>query len=267
MKKNVNGIVRFLFICHLIAVLTAPALSQEEDEDGIWNVTTGVKYLSKFTNNGVDLSQDQPALSLNAGIAHAWGLSLGVNPVIVLGSDGGYQQSSIALAYEMSFATIVTLGFEFAHYSFKKDTVNALADLKNSFSVDFDLDLDPTSVSLSYARYLGGGGASFFSAGISRLINFGDLVVLPLAQATFISQSVSPLFLKSNKGKTKVQLGTTDATVSGLSSLSLLVVFSYPVVEGLSVSFTPDFTYTPTELSARSSQLIWSTGFTYSIEF
>ncbi len=265
--KNVTGIVRFLFICLLVPMLTFPALSQEEDEGGIWSVTTGAKYLSKFTSNGVDLSQDQPALSVNAGIAHASGLSLAVNPVIVLGSNGGYQQSSFALAYEKSLTTFVALGLEFAHHSFKSDTANALAGLANSFSVNCDFDLDPTSVSLSYSRYLGGGGANFFSAGISTFITFGDLVVIPLAQATFVSQTVSPLFLKSNKGKSKALLGTADVSVTGLSSLSLLMVFSYPVMEGLSASFTPAFTYTPSELAARSSQLVWSAGLSYSMEF
>ena len=265
--KNMPGIVRFLLICLLFPVLVDPAFSQEEDEGGIWSVTTGVKYLSKFTSNGVDLSQDQPALSLKAGIAHVSGLSLEVNPVIVLGSNGGYQQSSFALAYEKSLTTIVALGFEFAHYSFKSDTANALAGLANSFSANFDFDLDPISISLSYSRYLGGGGANYFSAGISTFQTFGDLVVIPLAQATFVSQSVSALFLKSNKGKSKAQLGTADVSVSGLSSLSLLVVFSYPVLEGLSASFTPAFSYTPTELAARSSQLVWSAGLAYSLEF
>jgi len=91
--------------------------------------------------------------------------------------------------------------------------------------------------------------------------------VIPFAQATFVSQTVSALFLKSSKGKSKAQIGTADVSISGLSSLSLLVVFSYPVVEGLSASFTPAFTYTPTDLAARSSQLVWSAGLTYSMEF
>ncbi|MBF8247500.1 MAG: hypothetical protein HW374_300 [Bacteroidetes bacterium] len=265
--KNVTGSVRFLLISLLIQAITVPVLSQEEDDGGIWSVTSGVKYLSKFTNNGVDLSRDQQALSLSAGIAHASGLSFEVNPVIVLGSNGGYQQSSFALAYEKSFATIVSLGLEFAHYSYKSDTANALAGLANSFSVDLDFDLDPTSISLSYSRYLGGGGASFFSVGISTIRMLGDLAVIPVAQATFANQTVSAIFLTSNKGKSKAQIGTADVSISGLSSLSLLVVFSYPLVEGLSASFTPAFTYTPTELAARSSQFVWSAGLTYSMEF
>ena len=256
-----------LFLAFLILNATAVAQEEDEQEELPWTFDAGAGYTSKFTKHGVDLGQDQAALPFGCGISHRSGFGLTGQAVNILGSDGGIQQSSVALEYDRSLSDLLSVSFELTHHFYQSDTLNALSGLSNSFSTSVDFDFESVSISLFYDLYLGGGGANYFGVSASGYFALGNLVAVPLVQVGFVSQEVQGSFLKSNRGRPKAQIGTVAQTITGMSNTSVLLALSYPLGQGFSVSFTPSFVYSPSELSTRSSQFIWSTGIRYSRDF
>ena len=252
----------------LLALYTAgKGQERDEQEEFPWTVDVGARYVSRFTNHGIDLGQDQAALPFGFGISHRSGFSATGEAVNVLGPAGGIQQSSVALEYDRSLSDLLSVSFEFNHYFYQSDTLNVLSGLSNSFSVNADFDFESVSISVFYDLYLGGGGANYFGMSVSGYFTSGELVAVPLLQVGFVSQQVQGTFLKANRGKPRTQIGTVAQTITGMSNTSVLMILMYPLGEGFSVSLTPSFVYSPSELSTRSSQFIWSAGIKYSLDF
>lgn len=227
--------------------------------------------MNRYTNYGLDLSQDRSALSYDLAIAHESGFSLSTGAVQTLGAGSALQQWSAGLGYEWRLSESFLLSGEYTHYVYADDSVNVLAVLTNGVSFSAELSLEVVDVGFSYDTFLGTNSASYVSLDLSSFHQLGDMSIVPLAQVTFMSQRVESRLLKSNKGGMgKGGPASTSAvtTVTGLSNFSVHLVLIYPIVEHVSLSFHPSYQYSPkTEVTARTSQFIWSAGLRYSFDF
>ncbi len=253
--------VAFLFF---VSVCSA----QEEEA---WSASAGVRYLNRYTSYGIDLSGDRPAISPSLSLSHESGFSAGLEGIMVTGASGGLQRWSLGLGYEFSLSESFTLSGEFNHYQYRTDTAHVLAGLSNAISISADLDLDLVSVSASIDRYLGDLGATYFGFDVSGFVGIGDWTIVPLAQITFVSQTVSISRTKAQSGMTKKSGpgGTVSTTtLTGVSSFSVHGVAIYSIASGFSLVLHPAVVYSPkTEVTARPTQFVWSAGIRYSFSF
>lgn len=259
-----------------ILVTTGTSFAQDEEPANPWNISVGSRYMNRYTNYGLDLSQDRAALGYDLTVAHENGFSLSAGTVQTLGTGSALQQWSVGLGYEWRVSESFLLSGEYTHYAYADDSVNVLAALSNGVSFSAELSLDVVDVGFSYDTFLGTNSASYFSLDLSSFHQFSNITILPFAQITFMSQSVENRFLKTNKtgmGKGGPPSNSTTSTssvttVTGLSNFSVHLVLIYPIVDRLSISFHPSYQYSPkAEVAARTSQFIWSAGLRYSFDF
>jgi hypothetical protein len=265
-----------LMIC-LAGLTQGVTFAQEEEDEGDqpWNVSIGTRYINRFTRFGVDISQDQPALSMEAGLAHASGWSFGAEGVYVLSTDGGYEQSSFHLGYERTLGKSLTLTGVYTYHTTRSDTLSTLAPISSSLAFGASVYIASFTVAASYNAYFGGGNANFFQVGASTSQHVGRWTLDPEMQLSFVSQTVDESLLPKNRGKGKGLLKkagattptTTTTTITGVGSFIVQVTAGYPLGKGLTVALTPAYMYTPTELSERASQFIWSAALRYSADF
>jgi hypothetical protein len=247
--------------------------AQEDEDEGEqpWNVTVATHYLSRFTRLGVDLSQDQPAFTLEGSLAHSSGFNVGADVVSALGSNGGYEQTSYHLGYARSLGAIVRISGVYTYHDYKNDTLSTLASLSNTMTLEASVHWSWVNLSATYNIYFGGGSANFVTIGASTSLHSGSLTLDPELQMSFVSQRVDVSLLPKNRGKGKgqgrQQGSSTTTTITGLSSLSVQVTAGYPLGKGFSLSVTPAYVYSPTDLAARPSQLVWSAAISYSADF
>ncbi len=278
--RCIQLIACWVFLAGLvIALAPAKAHSQEkeepsdEDEDQSWSASAGAKYLSRFTTYGIDLSQNRSAVALEAELGHEIGLSFGAEAYSMLGTDGGYQQSSFHIGYERSVSEAVTLSGVYTYHNYKNDSLNVLAGISSTLTLGGSLKLKGVAIGASYSIFFGGGSADYLETSISTSRQIGKLAIAPALQASFASQTVDQRLLPKNRGKglgRKNQQGAGSAlttTITGLSNLSILVPFSYPLGKGFTASLTPSYVYSPTELAATKSQFVWTAGIGYSVDF
>jgi len=226
---------------------------------------------------GIDLGNEQSAAGFSLGVDHQSGFSAAVGGIHTLGDPAELQNWNVSVGYTWDVTEWMTLSAEYAYYSYVNDSANVLAALTNTIGVGFDLDLGSASLGLSYDTYLGTNSASYISLDASTFLSFGKVAVLPLAQATFMSQTVEDRLLKTSGssagsgrggGTTTTSTLTGVSTITGLSSVSVHVVFLYRIAEGWSLSFHPYYLYSPkAELSTSSSNFIWTAGLRYTIGF
>lgn len=262
-----------LFMTYTVAVAQEKEDAEEDDGDQPWNATAGTKYLSRYTTYGIDLSQNRSAISFQGEISHEIGLSVGAEAFTMLGTDGGYEQSSFHLGYERPVTKSITLSGVFTHHSYKNDSLNVLAGISSTFTFGGTLQLKGVTIGASYSVFFGGGSANYVETSVSTNRQIGQLTLAPMLQACFASQTVDQRLLPKNRGKglgRKNQQGTGAAlttTITGLSSLSLLIPLSYPLGRGFTVTLTPSYVYSPTDLAATTAQFVWYGGLSYSADF
>jgi hypothetical protein len=244
---------------------------EEVEEEQPWNFSLGTRFMNRYTRFGVDLDQDQPALSFEGGINHASGFSFGAEAINGLGTSGGYQQSLFHVGYKQPIGKVVTLSGVFTYHSYKSDTLSVLAGLSSTITLGGTFNINQILVSVSYDLFFGGGSANYFSAGVSTSCQIGSLALEPSINTIFVSQTVDVSLLPKNRGQgkgvVKKQGTTTTTTITGLSNLTISVAFYYSLGKGFTVSFTPMYDYSPTDLAVRTSQFLWSGGMSYSIDF
>ncbi len=276
-----------LFFLPLGLLLLAPvnrSLSQEENEgddaEEPWNLSANASYLSRYTSFGVDLSEDEPAILLEATLAHASGVNCGVEALGRTGGNSGYQQASLHLGYERDLTKVVKLSGIYTYYTYSSDTISVLAGISNSLAFNGTLNFAPVTIAFGYSLFFGNASANFFSGSLSAAWQIGKLSIAPSVQGCVASQSVNIALLPKNRGKGmgngqgqgKKAGGVTDAvstseSITGLSSLSVELGLTYPLGKGFSCSLTPAYQYSPTDLGARSSQFIVTAGLGYSLDF
>jgi hypothetical protein len=266
--------------CRWAAVVCLAGLTQgitfaqdEEDQgDQPWNLSIATRYINRFTRFGVDISQDQPALSMEAGLAHASGWSVGAEGVYVVSTDGGYEQSSFHLGYERTLGKSLTVSGVYTYHTTRSDTLSTLAPISSTLAFGASLHVSSFTVAASYNAYFGGGTANFFQVGASTSQHVGKVTLDPEIQMSIVSQTVDVSLLPKNRGKGKGLLkqagaATTTTTITGVGSFTVHVTVGYPLGKGFSVALTPAYMYTPTELSERTTQFIWSAALRYSADF
>lgn len=259
----------------LLALLAATGISFAQDEELAtpWNISVGSRYMNRYTNYGLDLSNDRSAVGYDLALGHEKGFSVSSGAVQTLGAGGAFQQWHVGLGYEWQVSESFMISGEYTHYAYSDDSVNVLASLSNEVSFSAELSLDVVDVGFSYDTFLGSNSASYFSLDLSSFHQLGGISIVPLAQMTVMSQSVADRFLKGNKtgmgkGGPSSSSTTSVTTVAGLSNFSLHLILIYPIIEHLSISFHPSYQYSPkVEVAARTSQFVWSAGLRYSFDF
>lgn len=257
----------------VFAALTGALFSASAQDDPAWSSSAAISYLNRYNAYGIDLAETGAA-SLSLDLSHASGFSAGAGAVRTMGAGGELQNWSASLGYELTLAELLTLSAEFTHYEHSNDTANVLAALANSFALGADLDFGIFSAGVSYDAYLGSNAANYFGLNVSSFIDAGPVFIVPLIQATMMSQEVEERFLKSKSGSGSGGGGSgggssttiTTSTVSGLSSISVHAVVIVPVVSGFSLSVHPYYLYSPkSEVSTESSRFMWTAGMRYSV--
>ncbi len=260
-------------------VTYAPGFAQgdEDEEEQPWNVSIATRYLSKYSQLGVDLSQDMPALTVEGGITHASGFTFGAASFYVTGSNGGYEQSSFHVGYERAITKFVSFAGTYTYHAYTSDTLNTLAGLKSTVTLGASFHMAPFVVSITYNSFLGDGAANFIGVGASASLSLGSLTLDPELHVSFVSQTLSETLLPKNRGNAKgvgkglaKQQGastTTSTTIAGLSDLTIQLSAAYSLGKGFAISLTPAYVYAPTDLAARTSQFLWAAAITYSMDF
>lgn len=261
----------FAFAALACALQSAPA-----QDDPAWNSSAAISYLNRYNAYGIDLAETGAA-SLSLDLSHASGFSAGAAAIRTMGAGGELQNWSASLGYELTLADLLTLSGEFTHYEHSNDTANVLAAFANSVALGADLDFGIFSAGVSYDAYLGSNAANYFGLNVASFIEAGPLYIVPLIQATMMSQEVEERFLKSGGSGSGSGGGgsgggtsttTTTSTVTGLSSISVHAVVIVPVVSGFSLSVHPYYLYSPkSEVSTESSRFMWTAGMRYSVEW
>jgi len=83
-----------------------------------------------------------------------------------------------------------------------------------------------------------------------------------------MSQTVDESILQKSKGKKKVNQSATSTEISGLANSIITVAAIYPIIQNLSVSFTPSIILSHNEdLSSESSLFVWNAGVRYRFSF
>lgn len=261
-----------------LSVCLATLVSAQDNEDPNWSASIGSKFLNRYTAYGIDLGNDRSAASYSVSLGHVSGFSVGIGAIQVLESPAEIQNWSMDVGYDWAATEWLSLSAGYSHYSYVNDSANVLSQLVNSISVGADVDLGAVSVGFSYDTYLGTNSASYISLDASSYIGVGRLAVVPLAQATIMSQTVESRLLKPQKGSSSSGRGGSSGsqtatssdltTLTGLSGVSLHVVLIYRLLDGLNVSFHPYYLYSPkSELSTSDSDIVWSAGVRYSYDF
>lgn len=258
----------------ILSALLCVSQSAPAQDDPAWSTSAAISYLNRYNAYGIDLAETGAA-SLSLDVSHASGFSAGVAAIRTMGAGGELQNWSASLGYELTLAELLTLSAEFTHYQHSNDTANVLAALANSVAVGAELDFGIFSAGVSYDAYLGSNAANYFGFNVSSFLDVGPVYVVPLIQATMMSQEVEERFLKSGGGSGSgsgsgggSSTTTTTSTVTGLSSISLHAVVIVPIVSGLSLSVHPYYLYSPkSEVSTESSRFMWTAGMRYSVEW
>jgi len=253
MKKSV-----FTFaVVILIIFSSSNTIHAQDSRNTNFRLSFAAKYLSQFTEYGIDLAEESTAYGLSTSLIHTSGLYADgyfTNPT---STAVDAQQISFDVGYEKEFSDLFSLSAEFSQHFFRSDTANILSQFSNALSVNADLSLVLFDIGFSYDQFLGESGASYFSLDISTFHEVGPLYVLPLYQAVFMSQSVDESILLKTKGKKKDSQTTSATTdVSGLANSIITIAAIYPVMNNLSVSFSPTLIIGHNEnLSSESTQL------------
>lgn len=257
------------FLLLITMLLTFANLSNAQTSDQAeFNMSISMKYLSRFVAYGIDLAGDSPAWGGNLSIGHRSGAYADAYYIRPTSTAEDAQQWIFDVGYEKDLSSRLNFYAEFAHYLYATDTVNIFAQYSNSLSLNLGIDLDLIEVGLSYDRFLGTNGASYFGADISTFIETGPVYLLPMIQLVFMSQTVDDRYLPKGKGKKNENISTETTDLTGLANTLLSVVAIYPVGHGLSISLVPTLIMShQSELSVESTRFVWNARLRYSFDF
>ncbi len=250
----------------------------EGDEESSWTVSALGQYANKDNSRGVDMSNDLAMFQYGVRVEHSSGVSLDVGAANLLGSGGGFERWGITLGYTYTATSWMVLTGELSQFKYQDDSLNAIANLTNSFGLGVIFPTKIVNIGLSYNSYFGGGSASYYGLNLDRTFQKQDFTINPSINCSFISQTIDQKRLVSYKknakaagkgsGKGGGTMGvatSTSVTVTGLSGITLAVGLSYDLGSGFTVTARPTYVYSPkAELAANTSALLWSVGLTYS---
>lgn len=259
--------IQYLISLCLLGSLTL--LAQDEETTTRWEVTSGIKYLNKYTNYGLNLSDDLPALSYAAGIAHESGLSSELT--ILQYQHMGIQQLSVGVEYELPLNDWFSLSAGYTYNHHANDSLNILSGLVHELSLSAGISLSTYNLGISYTTFLGNNSGTYFTFDISGYHSWNRLIIVPLIQTTIISQQIENTFIQEGKKKKGMSSSTTitsTTTVTGINSASIHLVLTYPLLSHLDILAHPFLLYTPnSDISTKQYQFLWSFGVRYSTQF
>jgi hypothetical protein len=247
----------------------------DDEQEQAWNVSSGGHFYSRYTQYGVDLSENRSAVSIESEIMHQSGLSAGVEAFAITGTGGGYEHSSIHSGYEYPLASFFKLHGLYSYHAYKSDSANVLAGISNELTLGGTFTLNAFLFSTSVTTFFGTTNANYLALGTSGHFMIGQWSVDPSIQCCFASQTVDDILLPKNQGngngksKKPVPMTTVNSTttISGMSNLTASMAFRYEMGKGFTASLTPSYVYSPTDLSAVSSQFIITLGIEHSVDF
>lgn len=261
----------FGFLLVIIAFLTPVSGIAQTDKEPSLNLSLAGSYLSRFVAYGLDMAGESAALRGAATISHSSGIYADV--YYTAPTDNAIenaQQGLFDVGYETEFGDIFSFYAEYARYFYNSDSINILSQYSGSISLNAGVDLSVLELGLSYDRFLGDNGATYFSIDLSSFFEAGPVYIMPMLQMVFMSQTIEDKYLgggKGKKGKDDPAIPGISTTVTGLSTSSLTGVVVYPVATGLSLSFVPSLIfYHKEELSVESTLFIWNAGLRYSFD-
>ena len=276
-----------IFLLSVILNVSAIEFLHSQEKEGAdevnqpWNISSDLNYYTRYSRFGVDLSEDQPAVSLGSVISHENGLSGGVEIIAVTGSGGGYEQSAYHAGYAYTVSKVFTVSGIYTYHSYRDDTLSVLAGISNTVSIGGSLTAGSFHSFISYNAFFGGASADYLSGGASIQFSTGVLELEPSIQFCYASQTVSESLLPKNKakgnngkgnsgngnGQIQGTITTLTTTITGISNLEIALACRYPLGGEFVASVTPSYQYTPTDLALRSSQFIVTIGIEHSIDF
>ena len=251
----------FLRVLYLAALSITSGFAQEYPEpigDPAWSGSVSVRAQSRLAQYGLDAAPERVTLVSGGSISHVSGFSFGLSAAAQPG-PWTIQRFTASSAYEQTLADVWTVELSIDRNWYPAGSVNPLAESPTSVSVTAGYDGDLWSFGAGFDRYLGGEGASFVSVDVSVYLPMDGFNILPLATASFGSQTVAATLLK--RGRSKMGTGNASiTTVTGLSSLDLFALIQIPLSSGWSCSAMPGVSYTPSDLAAATTRFTWSLG-------
>jgi len=268
--------IRIVLITHFVLISTFNLMFAQENEgddekEQLWSVSSGAHYYSRYTRFGADLSEDQPAFSIESDINHESGLSAGFEAFALTGANSGYEHSAFHAGYEYPLNTFISFAGTYTYSSYKTDTMSVLAGISNTVSLGGTFKMSGIILSASYTAFFGGGSAHYIATGASTNFEIGELTGEPSIHLCFASQTVNDSLLPKNRGKGKGNkngtASTLTTTITGMSNLSIDIAFRYPLGKGFVASIKPSYVYSPTDLAVSANQFILTIGVEHSIDF
>lgn len=278
------AILLALFIAPLGRSSAQEEGGENEEESTPWTASVNAQYDNKDNSGGVDMSNELAAFLYGARIEHSSGFSFGVGAEDLLGSGGGFVKWGTSLGYTFAAASWMNLSGELSYFKYENDSLNAIANLRNSLTFGVSFPNHFVNIGLSYSSYFGGGSASYYGLNLDRSLENNDFTVDPSLNFSFISQTIDQKRLVSYKksshaasvakgkglggGGTTATSASNAVTVSGLSGITLAVALSYDLGSDFAVNARPAYVYSPkAELAAYKNEFLWSVGISYSRDF
>jgi hypothetical protein len=257
-----------LFQLSLVFIISRANVLPAQVSETAFNFVAGAKYYSRFTAYGINLSGDNPAWGINSGLGHESGLYADVYYTRPINEMNDEQQILFDVGYELDISPRFSMYAEYGYFIFSSDTLHAFARFSGTLSLNADIDLTFFDLGLSYDRFFGGTGATYYSIDVSTFRDLGPVYLLPILQVVIMSQTVEDRYLEKGKGKKKNNETVVGTTLTGLSNTMFTLVAIFPVFDQLSITFVPSLIfYHQSELSVDSSQFIWNAGIRYRLYF
>ncbi|MBK9248182.1 MAG: hypothetical protein IPM69_08750 [Ignavibacteria bacterium] len=239
--------------------------TESDTADTKWSFVANTKYRSQDQRNGVDISNGLPTFFNSVKLSHAIGLELSASTSHRIKTKKlDYQDFSLALSYEYQAADWVDLSAGLTRTKYQTDTTNALAGSSFIISLMADFYIKRFIIDLSLDRYTGDDASTSLSLTTLYPFKYKDLSIITMLGASLLSYEITTNRLKSTTKTTKAK---TKKALS-LSSVVASLPISYPIYRGISMNFTPTFSYSPIEtVSSNRTQLVVSLGLKYSLDF
>lgn len=253
--------VRFLGLLCLVALCVMSVSAQEEPEaaeDPAWTGSLSFRAQSRLAQYGLEAAPEGVTFVAGGGISHRSGFSFDLSTAWQP-SPWIMQRFTASAEYEWTLSEVWVLGASIERSWYPTGSVNPLATSPLSISISGGYDGEVWSLGAGFDRYLGGEGASYISVDASVFVAMEGFNLLPLATASFGTQTVASAILQRGKGKTQVG-SSSVSTITGLSSADVFLVIQVPLGSGWSCSAMPGVSYTPSDLASTTTRFTWSLG-------
>ncbi|MFY8000153.1 MAG: hypothetical protein ACOVSW_16280 [Candidatus Kapaibacteriota bacterium] len=254
-------------------------LGDDNDDESYkhWTLRAKISTTTRRTRNGVDVSNDKPAVNPKLGLDYDFtdqvSVSAGAGIYTIIGEGvQGYWWSASA---SYSPADWLALGLDYTRDIYPADPGNVFGDLTSTISASAIGTWDWFSLSLGYMNLPSATEpAQYYTASIGGYFAFGNFSLSPSVDVSFVNQRVrneriAQLQERLRRPLPPVFQRRLYTDISGLSSLSFDVGLQYKILPKLKITLTPSLLVTPqiSTVSVRETQLVLSGGIQYLLEF